>query len=169
MTTPDQAYGGGARPFAASTTAPAATARSQAASSPESALPLEARTSVGGPRRVRLTVARIDPWSVMKLGFLLSVAVGIALVVMVAVLWSILNSMGVFASVNSTIGEVLGGSDGTTFNLMEYIGFTRVLSLATVIAVVDVFLLTALVTLAAFLYNVCSSLVGGLHLTLTDD
>lgn len=167
MTTPDQAYGGGARPFAASTTAPAATARSQAGSS--SALPLEVRTAVGGPRRVRLTVARIDPWSVMKLGFLLSVAVGIALVVMVAVLWSILNSMGVFASVNSTIGEVLGGSDGSTFNLMEYIGFTRVLSLATVIAVVDVFLLTALATLAAFLYNVCSSLVGGLHLTLTDD
>ena len=43
------------------------------------------------------------------------------------------------------------------------------LSLATVIAVVDVFLLTALWTLAAFLYNVCSALVGGLHLTLTDD
>ena len=169
MTTPDQAYGGGARPFAASTAAPAATARSQMGSSSESALPIEGRRAIGGPRRVRLTVARIDPWSVMKLGFLLSVAIGIALVVMVAVLWSILNSMGVFASVNSTIGEVLGGSDGTTFNLMEYIGFTRVLSLATVIAVVDVFLLTALATLAAFLYNVCSSLVGGLHLTLTDD
>ena len=169
MTTPDQAYGGGARPFAASTAPPSTTAPAQAGAGSMPARPAEARGAVIGPRRVRLTVARIDPWSVMKLGFLLSVAVGIALVVMVAVLWSILDSMGVFASVNSTIGEVLGGSDGTTFNLMEYIGFTRVLSLATVIAVVDVFLLTALATLAAFLYNVCSSLVGGLHLTLTDD
>lgn len=166
MTTPDHAFGGGARPFAATAapglqeptlTAPGA-ARSVAAS----------RGAVSGPRRVRLNLARIDPWSAMKLSFLLSVAIGIAFVVAVAVLWTILDSMGVFASVNGTIGEVLGDST-KTFNLMDYIGFSRVLSLATVIAVVDVFLLTALWTLAAFLYNVCSALVGGLHLTLTDD
>lgn len=162
MTTPDQAYGGGARPFAA-TAAPV-----QAAAPTAGTRTVEARSLANGPRRVRLTVARVDPWSVMKLSFLLSVAVGIALVVMVAVLWTILDSMGVFASVDNTIGEVLGEA-GTTFNLMDYIGFSRVLSLATVIAVIDVFLLTALSTLGAFLYNVCSSLVGGLHLTLTDD
>ena len=120
-----------------------------------------------GPRRVRLTVARVDPWSVMKLSFLLAVAVGIAFVVMVGVLWTTLYSMGIFASVNTTIGDILG--DAGQFNLLDYIGFTRVISLATVIAVVDVFLLTALATLGAFLYNVCSSLVGGLHVTLTDD
>ena len=33
----------------------------------------------------------------------------------------------------------------------------------------DVFLLTALSTLGAFLYNICSALVGGIQLTLTDD
>jgi hypothetical protein len=117
---------------------------------------------------VRLTVARVDPWSAMKLSFLLSVAVGIALVVMTAVLWIILDGMGVFSDVDRTIGEVLG-SETSSFNLMNYLGFGRVLSLATVIAVIDVFLLTALATLGAFLYNVCSSLVGGVHLTLTDD
>lgn len=179
MTTPDQAYGGGARPFAA-TSAPGLQGSSsvhessvhessvQGAAAMAGAGRATPRSSGSGPRRVRLTVARVDPWSMMKLSFLLSVAVGIALVVMVAVLWTILDSMGVFTSVNATIGEVLGDST-TTFNLMDYIGFSRVLSLATVIAVVDVFLLTALSTLGAFLYNVCSSLVGGLHLTLTDD
>ena len=165
MTAPDHAYGGSARPFSATT----ATSPVPATSGTSSARSMQAGTAVSGPRRVRLTVARIDPWSVMKLTFLLSVAVGIALVVMIGVLWTILDSMGVFSSVNGTIAEVLGGADGTTFNLMDYIGFTRVLSLATVIAVVDVFLLTALATLGAFIYNVCSSLVGGVHLTLTDD
>src|SRR5690625_6274488 len=29
----------------------------------------------GGPRRVRLTVSQVDPWSIMKLSFLLSIAV----------------------------------------------------------------------------------------------
>lgn len=173
MTTRDPAYSGGVRPFAA-TAAPGVQSSAPAGSTTSTPHAQEAsraeppRSVAGGPRRVRLTVARVDPWSMMKLSFLLSVAVGIALVVMVGVLWTILNSMGVFASVNSTIGEVLGDAT-STFNLMDYIGFTRVLSLATVIAVVDVFLLTALATLAAFLYNVCSSLVGGLHLTLTDD
>ena len=41
-------------------------------------------------RRVRLTVSRVDPWSAMKVSFLLSVALGIAMVVMVFVLWTIL-------------------------------------------------------------------------------
>ena len=38
-----------------------------------------------------------------------------------------------------------------------------------VLAVVNVILLTALATVAALLYNLCASLVGGLGVTLTDD
>ena len=123
-----------------------------------------------GPRRVKLTVSRADPWSVMKLSFLISVAIGIAGVVMWAVLWLVLNGMGVFTQVNSVIDQLQSSSPtATRFDLMDYIGFGRVVSLAIVIGVVNVILLTALSTLGAFLYNVCSSLVGGLQVTLTDD
>lgn len=121
------------------------------------------------PRRVKLTVSRVDPWSVMKMSFLLSVAGGIAGVVMVATLWMILSGMGVFADINRTVEEVLNSSSGSTFDLMDYIGLGRVVSLSIVIGVIDVILMTAIATLGAFLYNVCSSLVGGLQLTLTDD
>ncbi len=121
------------------------------------------------PRRVKLTVSRVDPWSVMKLSFLLSVAVGIAGVDMMAVLWMILSSMGVFADINRTVEDVLSSNNGTSFDLMDYIGLGRVVSLSIVIGVIDVILMTAIATLGAFLYNVCSSLVGGLQLTLTDD
>ena len=121
------------------------------------------------PRRVKLSVSRVDPWSVMKLSFLLSVAIGIAGVVLVSVLWMILSSMGVFADINRTIEDVLNTSNGSTFDLMDYIGLGRVASLSIVIGVIDVILMTAISTLGAFLYNVCSSLVGGLQLTLTDD
>ena len=117
---------------------------------------------------MRLTLSRVDPWSVAKLGFLVSVAIGIAFVVMIAVLWSILDGMGVFTDIDDAVTTVLGDT-GATFNIMDYVGFGRVLSLATVIGVIDVFLLTALTTLAAFLYNLCSALVGGVQLTLTDD
>jgi Transmembrane domain of unknown function (DUF3566) len=121
------------------------------------------------PRRVKLTVSRVDPWSVMKMAFLLSVAVGIAGVVMVTVLWMILSGMGVFTDINRTVEEVLSSNNGSRFDLMDYIGLGRVVSLSIVIGVIDVILMTALATLGAFLYNVSSSLVGGLQLTLTDD
>jgi len=121
------------------------------------------------PRRVKLSVSRVDPWSAMKLSFLLSVAVGIAGVVMITVLWLILSSMGVFSDMNRTVEGILNTSNGAKFDLMDYIGLGRVVSLTIVIAVIDVILVTAISTLGAFLYNVCSSLVGGLQITLTDD
>ena len=121
------------------------------------------------PRRVKLSVSRVDPWTAMKLSFLLSVAVGIAAVVMVVALWLILSSMGVFTDMNRTVEGVLNTTNGAKFDLMNYIGLGRVVSLSIVIAVIDVILITAISTLGAFLYNVCSSLVGGLQITLTDD
>ena len=121
------------------------------------------------PRRVKLSVSRVDPWTAMKLSFLLSVAVGIAGVVMVVALWSILSGMGVFTDMNRTVDRVLNTTNGAKFDLMNYIGLGRVVSLTIVIAVIDVILITAISTLGAFLYNVCSSLVGGLQVTLTDD
>lgn len=120
-----------------------------------------------GPRRVRLAVARIDPWSVMKLSFLLSVAIGIMIVVAAAVVWYTLDGLHVFTSVNDVIATLAQSTE--FFDILEFASFERTLSLATMIAVVDVVLLTALATIGAFLYNIVAALVGGIHLTLTDD
>lgn len=114
-------------------------------------------------------VSRVDPFSVMKVGFLVSVAMGIALVVMTGVMWVLLSAMGVFDSINELAGQIIGDGSGETFDVMDFLGFGRVLSLSIVIAVIDVFLLTAVATLGAFLYNIVASLVGGVHMTLTDD
>jgi hypothetical protein len=128
-----------------------------------------ARPAPGAGRRVKLMVSRVDPFSVMKVGFLVSVAMGIAMVVMTGVMWGLLSAMGVFDSVNELAGQIIGDGSGETFDVMDFLGFGRVLSLSIVLAVVDVFLLTAIATLGAFLYNIVASLVGGVHMTLTDD
>jgi nitrogen fixation-related uncharacterized protein len=172
VSAPDQAYGAGARSFTAggqTSTAPAPAA-GQGSHGAQQARPQAgpATRPASGPRKVRLTLSRVDAWSVAKMGFLISVAIGIAFVVMVGVLWMILDGMGVFTDLDRTVRTVLGES-GTSFDLMNFVGFGRVLSLATVIGVIDVFLLTALSTLGAFLYNICSALVGGVQVTLTDD
>jgi len=151
-------------PSSSAPTAPVAT-RSSANISTVTSTPAPRPAS---SRRVRLTVSRVDPWSAMKIAFLLSVALGIAGVVMVFVLWTILAGMGVFDQINGIVGQVV--QDGQQrFDIMDFIGLGRVLSLSIVIAVIDVILMTAIATLAAFLYNVSSALVGGVQLTLTDD
>lgn len=126
-----------------------------------------APTESGGPRRVRLAIARIDPWSVMKLSFLLSFAIGIMIVVAAAVVWFTLDGLNVFTQVNDVIATLSGST--TFFDVLEYAKFDRVVSLAAMIAVVDIVLLTALATIGAFLYNIVAAMVGGIHLTLTDD
>jgi hypothetical protein len=121
-----------------------------------------------GPRRVRLAVARVDPWSVMKMSFLLSVALGIAGVILTAVLWMILSTMNVFSDVEGVL-QSLQTTTSDPFSIKDYVGFGRVVSLSIVIGVIDVILMTAIATVMAFLYNICSALVGGVQLTLTDD
>lgn len=119
-----------------------------------------------GPRRVRLAVSKVDPWSVMKLSFLISVAIGIMIVVASAVVWLTLDGLEVFARLDGLITEILADSD---FDLMDYVQFDRVISVATLVAVLDVFLITALSTIGAFLYNITAALVGGVHVTMTDE
>lgn len=120
-----------------------------------------------GPRRVRLAISRLDPWSVMKLAFLLSFAAGIMLVVAVSVVWLTLDGLHVFTSLNNLVTQIVGAE--SSINILTYVQFSKVLSIATLVAVIDVFLLTALATIGAFLYNVVAALVGGVHVTMTDE
>ena len=83
----------------------------------------------------------------LKLSFLLSVALGIVLVTASVVLWSVLDAMGVFCAVNNELRSI--GSANTKFDINQWVGLGRVVSLTTVIAVVNVLIIMALSTLGA--------------------
>jgi Transmembrane domain of unknown function (DUF3566) len=125
----------------------------------------------GRVRKARLRLLRVDPWSVMKTAFLLSVALGITLFVAVAVLWSVLDAAGVFSAVGNLVADLTTaeGNPESAFRLENYTALSRVLGFTTLIAVVDVVLVTALATLGAFLYNLSANLLGGLEVTLAED
>ncbi|MFD8301792.1 DUF3566 domain-containing protein [Streptomyces sp. NPDC059690] len=120
-------------------------------------------------RKARLRVAKADPWSVMKMSFLLSIALGICTVVASAVLWMVMDAMGVFSSVGGTISEATGSNESNGFDLQSFLSLPHVLMFASIIAVIDVVLATALATLGAFIYNLSAGFVGGIELTLAED
>ena len=122
-----------------------------------------------GTRRARLRLTHLDPWSVMKTAFLLSIAFGIVTVIAVAVVWSVLGAAGVWDSINETVQDVIGGESGTAFDVENYVGTSRVMGFTMIVAVVDVILITAVATLGAFLYNLAAALLGGVEVTLAED
>jgi Transmembrane domain of unknown function (DUF3566) len=121
-----------------------------------------------GPRRARLAIKRIDPWSVMKFSFAVSLVLFLVVIVATSVLYLALNAMGVFDSINSSIGELANSSGGGTSAADFKITAGGVIGTAALIGAVNVVLFTALATLAAFIYNVCSDLVGGVEVTLAE-
>jgi hypothetical protein len=58
-----------------------------------------------GPRRARLNLKRIDPWSVMKFSFAVSVVLFIVVVVATSVLYLALDAMGVWGEVNKSLSD----------------------------------------------------------------
>ncbi|WP_086886571.1 DUF3566 domain-containing protein, partial [Streptomyces rhizosphaericus] len=132
------------------------------------------RTSAGArpaprTRKARLRVARVDPWSVMKVSFLLAIALGICTVIAVAVLWMVMDAMGVFSAVGGTISDATESQKGSGFDLESFLSLPRVLGFTGIIAVINVVLATALATLGAFIYNLSAGFVGGVELTLAED
>nr|WP_234356742.1 DUF3566 domain-containing protein [Streptomyces sp. NBRC 110028] len=120
-------------------------------------------------RKARLRVAKVDPWSVMKVSFLLAIALGICTVVAASVLWMVMDAMGVFSAVGGTVSEATEGQQGGGFDLESFLSLPRVITFTSVIAVINVVLATALATLGAFIYNLSSGFVGGVELTLAED
>jgi len=129
-----------------------------------------ARTSGGRrPRRARLRLTRVDPWSVMKTAFLLSVAFAVVTVVAVFIVWSVLGAAGIWEAVDDMVRDVIGGEETTDFAIEDYLGLSRVLGFTMLVSVIDVVLLTAIATLTAFLYNMAAALLGGVEVTLAED
>lgn len=120
-------------------------------------------------RRARLRLVQVEPWSVMKTAFLLSVAVGIVTVVAVGIVWGVLGAAGLWDSVNSIVQDSIGDSTGEPFEIQKYLGTSRVLGFTMIVAVADVVLITAIATLGAFLYNLSASLLGGIEVTFAED
>ncbi|MET0822527.1 MAG: DUF3566 domain-containing protein [Aeromicrobium sp.] len=128
-----------------------------------------AATVQPGPgRRASLRLTHVEPWSVTRLAFAISVAMMIVAVVAVAIFWFVLDFVGVWDQINDSFTTVLS-DDTSAFNVTDYFGVGRVIGLTLVLSAVNVVLMTALATIAAHLYNLAAQLMGGVEVTLAEE
>jgi hypothetical protein len=117
-------------------------------------------------RARKLRVTQVDPWSVAKMSFLLSLAIAIITVVAILLLWMVLQAGGVFTSLDRAIIDIVGQSSNS---ITRYFDFGTVLGICLLLAALDVVLVTAIGTVLAVLYNLAASFVGGVQVTLSDE
>jgi hypothetical protein len=118
-----------------------------------------------GPVRASMQIRRLDPWSVLKVSLVLSVALFFVWMIAVAFLYLVLGGMGVWSKLNSNVGDLLTSASGSGG---ELVSSGTIFGGAALIGLVNIVLLTAMATCGAFIYNLTTDIVGGIEVTLAD-
>lgn len=119
-------------------------------------------------RRANLVIARLEPWSVMKFSFLMSLVAWVVLFVAVALLYYALSGLGVFAAIQRTLSSVTSSQSSSGVNLAAWTSASRVLGYTMLAGAVDIVLITVLSTIGAMIYNLVTHLGGGIEVTLKE-
>ncbi|GAA3080473.1 membrane protein [Streptosporangium carneum] len=128
-------------------------------------------TSPRTPRKAHLVLRRVEPWSAMKFSFVVSLVCFVVLFVAVAVLYMVLNGLGVFDNIIQTVNQFTvsdGKPSANGFDIASWFEPVRILGYTALIGAVNVVLITALSTLGAVIYNIASDLVGGVEVTFSE-
>jgi Transmembrane domain of unknown function (DUF3566) len=119
-------------------------------------------------RQAMLTLARVEPWSVMKFSFIASVVAFIILFVAVAVLYMVLSALGVFDSLQHTISSITGAQGTTGTNISHYYSASLILGYTAMLGALNIVLITAMSTVGSVIYNLIAKTIGGIEVTLRE-
>jgi uncharacterized membrane protein len=128
--------------------------------------PVKVALARRGPRRARLVVKHIDPWTVMKISFVVSLVVLVVVVVATGIIYAVLGKMGVWDQINNLVNSVATTTSSKA--LHNPLTARRIVGVVAAVGAINVVLMTALATLGAAIYNLISDLVGGIEVTLSD-
>ena len=115
-----------------------------------------------GPRRARLQLRHVNPWTVLKFSCVLSIALFFVWLIVIGVLFGVLDGAGVINKINDAYTTIQGG------NAQPPVRASVVFGAAAIIGVVNIVLFIALSTIGAVVYNLCADLVGGIEITLSE-
>jgi hypothetical protein len=119
-------------------------------------------------RQAQLTLSRVEPWSVTKFSFVVSVVAFIVLFVAVALLYMVLSSLGVFDSLQHTVNNLTSAKNQAGTNVSSWFSASRVLGYTAMLGVLNIILITAISTIGAVIYNLIAQTIGGIEVTLRE-
>jgi len=119
-------------------------------------------------RQAHLTVARVEPWSVMKFSFVVSLVAFVILFVAVSVLYGVLSGLGVFDSLQRVVTSVTSSQGSAGVNAKVWFSASKVLGYTALLGSLNIVLITAMSTIGSVVYNLTSRLVGGVEVTLRE-
>lgn len=115
-----------------------------------------------GPIHTPVVLKRIDPWSTLKVSLALSLALFIVWMVAVAILYLLLDGMGVWDRLSGALSDVNIGDSAQALEV------SQIFTYAGVIGLINLVMFTVILTLGSFIYNAASSMFGGIRVTLAD-
>jgi hypothetical protein len=127
-----------------------------------------AKRNVAPVKQVKLKLVHIDFWSAVRNGFYVTLAMGIATMAGFFVIWLILNTTGLFGSLNSLLNSA-AGSDAQQVDVAQTLSLPRVLSFGGTLAIVNIVGGTILSGLSALIFNIIARLSGGIRVGFTNE
>jgi Transmembrane domain of unknown function (DUF3566) len=119
-------------------------------------------------RQAMLTLARVEPWSVMKFSFVASVVAFIILFVAVAVLYMVLSALGVFDSLQHTVSSITSSQSDAGTNISHWFSASLILGYTAMLGALNIVLITAMSTVGSVIYNLIAKTIGGIEVTLRE-
>jgi hypothetical protein len=115
-----------------------------------------------GPRRARLQLRHINPWTVLKFSCVLSIALFFVWLIVIGVLFGVLDGTGVIHKINNAYTTIQGANSSAPVTAGVVFGGAAIIGIANVV------LFIALSTVGSVVYNLCADLVGGIEITLSE-
>ncbi|WP_306233530.1 DUF3566 domain-containing protein [Agrococcus beijingensis] len=114
----------------------------------------------GSSKQVRLRLVHIDFWSAMKVSAILGVVLGVVQVVIVFVMWTLLQVVGLFGKIDEVMQDILADPE---FAITTLLSLPQVMMFTLLVAVLNFVVITVLGAVIAVLYNLSVRLTGGLQ------
>ena len=112
------------------------------------------------PRRIKVAVRRVSPWSVLKFSLVFYLCLMLVVVIGLSILFLVVDALGIIDSVEEFMSSLWEA------NFEVNSGF--LLRMLVLIGIISVALWSALTVFVVFLYNLIADLVGGIEVTLQE-